>query len=103
MSAFINENSNIRKKLIQEKEDLASEKIKYLILLEKYLVIQRKTALMEKSKSIEERVTELKKLSEVEDKLNNHLLEIPNIPHHTCPIGDSEEGNKLIEKHGEIT
>ena len=35
--------------------------------------------------------------------LNNYLLEIPNIPHHTCPIGDSEEGNKLIEKHGEIT
>ena len=59
---------------------------------------------MEKSKSIERRVAELKiKLNEVEDKLNAHLLEIPNIPHHTCPIGDSEEGNKLIGKHGEIT
>ena len=63
-----------------------------------------KTALMEKSKTIEEKVAELKrKLNEIEDKLNYHLLEIPNIPHHTCPIGDSEEGNKLIEKHGEIT
>ena len=44
-----------------------------------------------------------KKLNEIEDKLNNYLLGIPNIPHHTCPIGDSSDGNKLIEKHGEIT
>ena len=103
-SAFINENSNIRKKLIQEKEDLASEKNKISDSFRKVSSDSEKTALMEKSKSIEERVAELKRnLNEVEDKLNYHLLEIPNIPHHTCPIGDSEEGNKLIEKHGEIT
>ena len=103
-SVFINENSNIRKKLIQEKEDLASEKNKISDSFRKVSSDSEKTALMEKSKSIEEKVAQLKKkLSEVEDKLNNHLLEIPNIPHHTCPIGDSEEGNKLIEKRGEIT
>ena len=101
---FINEYSNIRKKLIQEKEDLASEKNKISDSFRKVSSESEKTALMEKSKSIEGRVVELKKkLDEVENKLNNHLLEIPNIPHHTCPIGDSEEGNKLIEKHGEIT
>ena len=103
-SVFINENSNIRKKLIKEKEDLASEKNKLSDSFRKVSSDSEKNALMEKSKSIEEKVAELKKkLSEVEDKLNNHLLEIPNIPHHTCPIGDSEEGNKLIEKRGEIT
>ena len=102
-SVFINEYSNIRKKLIQEKEDLASEKNKISDSFRKVSSESEKTALMEKSKSIEGRVVELKKLDEVENKLNNHLLEIPNIPHHTCPIGDSEEGNKLIEKHGEIT
>ena len=103
-SVFINENSNIRKKLIQEKEDLASEKNKISDSFRKVSSDSEKNALMEKSKSIEVRVADLKKkLNEVEDKLNNHLLEIPNIPHHTCPIGDSEEGNKLIEKNGEIT
>ena len=103
-SVFINENSNLRKKLIQEKEDLASEKNKISDSFRKASSDSEKTALMEKSKSTEGRVAELKKkLSEVEDKLNNHLLEIPNIPHHTCPIGDSEEGNKLIEKYGEIS
>ena len=103
-SVFINENSNIRKKLIQEKEDLASEKNKISDSFRKVSSDSEKNALMEKSKSIEVRVADLKKkLNEVEDKLNNHLLEIPNIPHQTCPIGDSEEGNKLIKKHGEIT
>ncbi len=103
-SAFIDENSIIRKNLIQEKEDLASEKNKISDSFREVSSDSEKTALMDKSKSIEGRVVALKKkLNEIEDKLNNYLLEIPNIPHDTCPIGDSEEGNKLIEKHGEIT
>ena len=60
-SVFINENSNIRKKLIQEKEDLASEKNKISDSFRKVSSDSEKTALMEKSKSIEERVAELKK------------------------------------------
>ena len=100
----IRDSSNTRKKLIQEKEDLASEKNKISDSFRNVSSDSEKNALMEKSKSIEGRVAQLKqKLNEVEDKLNNHLLEIPNIPHHTCPIGDSEQGNKLIEKRGEIT
>ena len=101
--AFLDENSNIRKILIQEKEDLASEKNKISDSFRTVSSDSEKTTLMEKSKSIEGRVAELKKqLSDVEEKLNNHLLEIPNIPHRTCPIGNSEEENILIEKHGEI-
>ena len=100
---FLDENSNIRKTLIQEKEDLASEKNKISDSFRTVSGDSEKTALMEKSKSIEGRVADLKKqLNDVEDKLNNHLLEIPNIPHHTCPVGNSEEENILIEKHGEI-
>ena len=59
--AFINENSNIRKKLIQEKEDLASEKNNISDSFRKVSSDSEKTALMEKSKSIEERVAELKR------------------------------------------
>jgi len=101
--AFLDENSNIRKTLIQEKEDLASEKNKISDSFRTVSSDSEKSILMEKSKSIEARVGDLKKqLSDVEDKLNNHLLQIPNIPHHTCPIGNSEEENILIEKHGAI-
>ncbi len=103
-SVFINESSNLRKKLIQEKEDLASEKNKISDSFRKVSSDSEKTVLMEKSKSTEGKVADLKKkLNEIEDKLNNYLLEIPNIPHHTSPIGDSEEGNVLIETHGEIS
>ena len=66
---FINENSNIRKSLIQEKEDLASEKNKISDSFRKVSNDAEKTTLMEKSKSIEGRVTELKK------KLNEGLTE----------------------------
>ena len=101
---FLNENSNIRKTLIQEKEDLASEKNKISDSFRAVSSDSEKSILMEKSKSIEGRVADLKKqLSDVEDKLNNHLLQIPNIPHHTCPIGNSGEDNILIEKHGAIS
>ena len=100
---FINENSNLRKTLIQEKEDLASEKNNLSDSFKTISTESDKAKLMDKSKSIEARVTELKKtLHEVEEKLNNYLLEIPNIPHHTCPIGHSAADNKLIEKHGQI-
>ena len=58
-SVFINENSNIRKKLIQEKEDLASEKNKISDSFRKVSSDSEKTALMEKSKSIEGKVVEL--------------------------------------------
>ena len=57
-SVFINENSNIRKKLIQEKEDLASEKNKISDSFKKVSSDSEKTVLMEKSKSIERRVAE---------------------------------------------
>ena len=101
---FLNEKTNIRKTLIQEKEDLASEKNKISDSFRTVSSDSEKTALMEKSKSIEGKVVELKKqLNDVEEELNNYLLEIPNMPHHTCPIGNSEQENRIIEKHGEIT
>ena len=101
---FLNEKTSIRKTLIQEKEDLASEKNKISDSFRTVSSDSEKTALMEKSKSIEGKVVELKKqLNDVEEELNNYLLEIPNMPHHTCPIGNSEQENRIIEKHGEIT
>ena len=41
-------------------------------------------------------------LQEVLKNLNNILLDMPNIPHHSVPEGSSEEDNKIVSKHGEI-
>ncbi len=43
------------------------------------------------------------KISEVETELNNLLLSIPNLPHPSVPIGDTEEDNVEIRKWGEPT
>ncbi|MGN1400888.1 MAG: serine--tRNA ligase [Bacillus sp. (in: firmicutes)] len=41
-------------------------------------------------------------LREVEATLENLLLSIPNIPHESVPVGDSEDDNKVARKWGEI-
>ena len=41
-------------------------------------------------------------LQEVLSKLNSLLLDMPNIPDDSVPIGTSEEDNKVISQHGEI-
>ncbi len=42
------------------------------------------------------------KLREVEVKLDQILLSIPNIPHESVPIGEDEEDNVEIRKWGEV-
>jgi len=100
---FIEERSELRKQLIQEKEDLASEKNKLSDSFKSVTDDSEKKELMNNSKSIDEKIQNLKlSLEEVEDSLNSYLLEVPNIPHDNCPIGDNESDNKLIEKFGDI-
>ncbi|GAB5047264.1 serine--tRNA ligase [Thermodesulfovibrio sp. TK110] len=41
------------------------------------------------------------KLREVEEKVQNFLLYIPNIPHHTVPVGKDETENVEIRRWGE--
>jgi seryl-tRNA synthetase len=54
---------------------------------------------MTDSKNIDQKVQELKSSLElIEKSLNNYLLEIPNLPHESCPIGQNEKDNKIIEK-----
>ena len=71
----------------------------YQILLEKLRMMLHKEQLMADSKKIDEQVQVLKSSLElIEVSLNNHLLEIPNLPHHSCPVGHNDKDNKIIEK-----
>ena len=42
-------------------------------------------------------------LREVEEELEMLMLNIPNIPHESVPVGDTEDENIEIRKWGEIT
>ena len=96
---FIEDKAQERKKLIQKKEQLASDKNVISDSFRTAPSDAEKQKLMKQSKNIDDEVQLLKSsLQEMEDILNNHLLHIPNLPHNTCPIGESDKDNKLLDK-----
>ena len=42
-------------------------------------------------------------LSSTENELKEKLVQIPNIPHESVPVGSSEEDNKIVSQEGDIT
>ena len=64
----------------------------------------------EKASQLKEKASSLKpqskllsdKLSEINERLNSLLLDIPNVPNDLVPAGSTEEDNLEIFKHGEI-
>ena len=94
---ILEEESERRKNLIREKEKLASDKNIISDSFKRASTDTEKKNLMNESKVIDEKVQLLKQsLNEVETKLNNYLLEIPNVPDETCPVGESDSDNKII-------
>ncbi len=58
--------------------------------------------LMEKMRSIGERIKENdSRIVDLENLIQSHLLEIPNIPHSSVPAGIDEEANIQIRSFGE--
>ncbi len=57
----------------------------------------------EKTGKLKEDIKKLdKKVVETEKKLNNLLIQVPNIPHESVPFGNSEEDNEKIRSGGEF-
>ena len=42
------------------------------------------------------------KLNDVEDKFNDMMMRLPNIPHETVPVGDTEDDNEEVYKWGDV-
>ena len=81
--------------LIQEKEILEMEK--------KKISKSKDEKLFDKSKEISSKISDLtNKQIKINDKLNNVLSSIPNLPLKDVPYGNSELENKEISKHGKI-
>jgi seryl-tRNA synthetase len=59
--------------------------------------------LLEEMRNIGERIKGLdRQVESVEGQLNDLLLQVPNIPHDSVPLGDGGEDNKTVREWGEI-
>ena len=62
------------------------------------------TAIMAEMKTLSDEIKALDpKVKEVDEKIENLLMSIPNIPHPSVAVGDSDEDNIEIRKWGEAT
>jgi seryl-tRNA synthetase len=93
-----------RRELIVESEQLKSKRNE---------VSQQVAALKREKKDAEHLITEMREVGDrikalddelrgVEETLEMLLLSIPNIPHESVPVGESEDENVEIRKWGEI-
>ena len=58
--------------------------------------------LMEEMRVIGDRVRDIDStLAEIEEKMNNMLLSIPNRPHESVPVGKDENDNPVVRRWGE--
>ena len=56
-----------------------------------------------KSSRYKEQIKELtENLSEVEEALNNKIVQLPNLPHVSVPLGSTPEENEVVLTHGDI-
>jgi seryl-tRNA synthetase len=60
-------------------------------------------AAKEKTSEIKESIKEYdRQFSEIEDKVNELLVLLPNLPHESVPFGKGAEDNEVVKKSGEI-
>lgn len=116
---FIRENPDIIKKSIKDRGmkfdleeflDLDRDKRKMLIEVEGLKAEKNKASkggkpgpeVIAKMKSISQKISDLDaKVGEIDQKISNLVLNIPNIPHDSTPIG-SPKANKEVRKWGKV-
>ncbi len=114
---FIRENSDVVKKAIKDRSleidikgllDMDSEKRKALVEVESLKAERNKSSkggkpspeIIAKMKTISQKISDLdKKVGEIDKKIGIFVLNIPNIPHKSIPIG-RPEANKVVHKVG---
>ena len=93
-----------RKSLLLEIEDL---RYRRNVVSEKIAAMKRNKEdtddLVAEMRQVADRIKELDQhLSENEDKINHILFRIPNLPHHSVPIGKDSSENPVINKVGNV-
>lgn len=93
-----------RRKLIAEGEELKSKRNE---VSKEISVLKREKkdadALIKEMRDVGDRIKVLdEELRDVEEELERLLLSIPNIPHETVPVGETEDDNIEVRTWGEI-
>ncbi|MDH4206043.1 MAG: serine--tRNA ligase [Desulfobacteraceae bacterium] len=93
-----------RKSLLLEIEDL---RYRRNVVSEKIAAMKRNKEdtddLVAEMRQVADRIKELDQhLSENEDKINHILFRIPNLPHHSVPIGKDSSENPVLNKVGRV-
>ncbi|WP_163655238.1 serine--tRNA ligase [Listeria sp. PSOL-1] len=93
-----------RRTLILESENLKSERNEVSAeIAELKRNKQSAEAKIEEMRVVGDKIKALDlELKEIDEKLEQILMSIPNIPHESTPIGDSEDDNIEIRKWGEV-
>ncbi|PKM51108.1 MAG: serine--tRNA ligase [Firmicutes bacterium HGW-Firmicutes-7] len=92
-----------RRELLQKVEQL---KNKQNIASKQVPILKKEgkdaSGILEEMKDLSTEIKSLdQEIKELETEINNFLLTIPNIPHSSVPLGDTEEDNVEIRKWGE--
>jgi len=95
------EQDNQRRALIQKAEDLKAQRNQFSTK-----IAQAKGQGMDQEKSEMRRISEEIKsldsqISEIEATIQSLILEIPNVPHESVPVGRDPEDNKVVRTWGE--
>lgn len=93
-----------RRAIINEVEQLKAERNETSKKISE-LKREKKDAseIIERMQQVSKQIKDLdNELTEIEEKLDNIMLGIPNIPHESVPIGEDEEDNEEVFKWGEI-
>ena len=114
---FIRENPDVVKKAIKDRGlkvdikellDLDSEKRKSLVEVESLKAERNKSSkggkpspeIIAKMKAISQKISDLdKRVGEIDQKIGIFMLNVPNIPHKSIPVG-KPEANKVVRKVG---
>ncbi len=102
LNEFINR-ADEKKSLLRRIEDLRAEKNKTSeIIGRKKREGADASSLIEKMKKVGEEIQHLEeKLRKIDAKVREILLNIPNLPHETVPLGKSSEDNLEVRRFGE--
>ncbi|CDZ25160.1 Serine-tRNA ligase [[Clostridium] cellulosi] len=96
---------NERRDLIQATDKLKAEQnaeSKRIPMLRKENKNDEAAQVLQRMKELSEQIKQNDaKIHEVEEKLRNMLLAIPNIPHESCPIGRDDKDNVEVRRYSE--
>lgn len=92
-----------RRALLTESESLKAERNRVSKEISRMKDAAQREPLISEMKKVGDRIAELDaRIRAVEERLNALLLEVPNLPHESVPVGPDESHNVIHEPHGRM-